>query len=171
MKFQEKFGVYGIDDERSRKTDVYKRQYIILDGGAVVFFHDGTADTASDARGHFNKAMVKVSVFDIAERGNTVLHSVDSEICVARLVLRHCLEDSACRGEESRAAVVVFLTLLFQLAMLGVKPSCKLLKGEYGVDNAFVVVGFVLFCNAGTDEHGFGVGKSLLDVYKRQRSV
>ena len=48
--------------------------------------------------------------------------------------------------------------------MLGVKPSCKLLKGEYGVDNAFVVVGFVLFRNAGTDEHGFGVRESLLYI-------
>ena len=69
----------------------------------MVFFHNGTANTAANASRHFNKALVDLSAFDILECVDTVFNAVKRNVSVSGFVLRHRLENATGRREELEA--------------------------------------------------------------------
>ena len=137
---------------------------IILDGRTVEFLHNGAADAASGTGRHFYKASVQFSAFDILERGYTVFRPVDRHICVARILMRQRFQYSARRREKARAAVPVCVYLLLQLDIFGLEPCGELVERKHRIDDSLIILRFILFCDAGSDEHGFCLGNASLYI-------
>ena len=107
---------------------------------------------------------MKSASFNITQSGDTVLSSINSHICVARVLGIHCLEDSARRREKSCTAVFVLIHFRLKLDILSFEPVCKLVKGQNGINNALIILSFVLLGNARSDKDCFCIRDSLFDV-------
>ena len=57
-------------------------RHIVLYRRAVIIFHYGSAHTAADASGHFDKAIMYFALFDVFERGYAVFHAVYRKISI-----------------------------------------------------------------------------------------
>ena len=90
-----------------------------------------------------------IAVLNISESGYAVFCSVDGKICVMGIFLYKGFQNAAGRGEETRTTVFVFFgRVAFKLNILGFQPRRQLVKGEYSVYNAFIILCLVLLCNA-----------------------
>ena len=94
----------------------------------MIFFHNRTADTATDTSGHFNEALMDLTAFDILECGNTVFNTVKRDISIFGSVLSHCFQYTACCWEKAGAALGSVVDFLFKLNMLGFQPIGELLE-------------------------------------------
>ena len=109
-------------------------RHVALDGSAVILFHYRTVNAASGAGGHFNKAAVNASAFNVAQCGDAVFGAVNGKVGVSGHFPVHCLEYAARSGEEAGAAVIVGVGALFGSDLCLVKPICQLLKGQHRVN-------------------------------------
>ena len=129
-----------------------------------MLFHHRTADTASDAGAHFNKASVDPAGFDLFKRGDTVFNAVYGEIGIICRFLRHCLQNAARCWKESREAFFCLVKLLLQGDILCFQPVGEFLKSQRCIHDISIVVCLIFFGNAGTDKHCFSVGNALFNI-------
>ncbi len=126
--------------------------------------HNGSSDAASRTRGHFYETVMYISSFNVFQRGDAVLHSVDRDVRISRFVLRHRFEYSARCREEPRPAFFVAVHFVFQFNSFGVKPFGQFFKREDRVNDALIIRSLVFFRNAGTDKYGFCVRVTFFDI-------
>ena len=107
---------------------------------------------------------MKSASFNITQSGDTILRSINSHICVARVLGIHCLEDSARRREKSCTAVFVPIHFRLKLYILSFEPVCKLVKGQNGINDTLVILSFVLLGNARSDKYSLCIRDSLFDI-------
>ena len=69
--------------------------YVIPDRQSVIPFHSRTADTASCADRHFNKAFFQSAFLNIIQSSNAVIDSVYSEVSVILRIAEHRTENSS----------------------------------------------------------------------------
>ena len=131
---------------------------------AMVFFHNRTADTASHAGRHLNKALMYLSVLDIPQRGNTVFNPVKGYVGISGYILSHRFQHSARGGEEARAAFGIIGYVFLKRDVLALKPMRELLKCEDGVHDTRIMLSLVLFSDARTDKYRFRVWNTLFDI-------
>ena len=146
-------------------TCVLCNRHIIVSRGAMIFFHNRSTNTASNARRHLDKALVYLSAFNILEDGDTVFNAVKCHIGISGSVLCHCLENTAGGREEARTTFGCFIKLLFKLNMFVLQKIGQFLKGENRIYDALVIFCLVFFCYARTDEYGLCVRDAFLDIY------
>ena len=118
---------------------------VVFHGGTVVFFHNGTAHATSDARRHFDEAVVHVAAFDIFQTFFAVFHAVDRHISVLVVLKRHRFKYAAGCREKSCAAFVEVVHIRFRRDSCVFQPFRKFLKSQDGVNVPFVKVRLVLF--------------------------
>ena len=128
------------------------------------FFHNRAADTAADARRHFDKATVHAASFNVTQSGDTILRSVDSHVCVTRILGVHCFENAAGGREKSCTAVFIVIHFRLQFNILRLEPICQLVKGQNGINNALVILSFILLGNARSDKYSLCIRDSLFDI-------
>ena len=107
---------------------------------------------------------MNAAAFNVLESGDAVLHSVQSEIGIAGGILCHGLQYTAGGGEETCAALGRIIYFLLKLNSLGFQPISKLFKGENGINESFIVLGFVFLGYARTNKNRLGIRHSSLDI-------
>ena len=105
------------------------------------------------------------SAFDILERGDTVVRTVDRKVCIIRNLF-HRFKYAARSREKSRAALFRFVHIGLKLDARGSHPLGKLLKGKHRVGITVVIIRFVFFCNARTYKHDFRLGNAPFDILR-----
>ena len=121
----------------------------------MIFFHNRSAHAASHTRGHLDKRMMNVAVFDVFKRGYAVFYAVDRHISIAGSVKVHGFQNTARGREKSRSALLLRIHFFFKNDAFVIEPFGEFLVGQNGVDDSVVVGRLVLFCDARTDKHGF----------------
>ena len=130
----------------------------------MVFFHDRSADAATGAGGHFDKAIVQSALLQVVQSGNTVFNAVHGNILIARHLL-HGLENASGGGEQPGSALGIVVNILLQLDVCFLQHPGQLLEGHNLVHIAGVVIRLILLGQAGADEYHMGIGHPAADIH------
>ena len=131
----------------------------------VVFFHYRTTHTATHTSRHFNKTFMNLSAFNILECCYTVFNTIECDICIVWCILSHCFKYTTCCREETCTTEIIFIFFNFKLYVFTFEPVRKFFKCKNCINNTFVMLSFVFFGNARSDENCFCIGIAFLYIH------
>ena len=131
----------------------------------MIFFHNRTAYTAANTSGHFDEALMYLTINNVLECCNAVLNTIKSQISISGDILSHCFEYTAGGREKSCTGTDIVIHFLFEHNILRLKPFGQFLKSKHSVHNTLIVLCFVLFGYTRTDKYCLCIRETAFNIF------
>ena len=131
----------------------------------MIFFHNRTAYTAANTSGHFDEALMYLTINNVLECCNAVLNTIKSQIGVSGNVLCHSLENTAGCREKSCTGADIIIHFLLKLDILRLEPFGQFFKCKHCIHDALIVLSFVLFGYTRTDKYRLCIRKTAFNIF------